>query len=436
MQNFVELQKCLKEIETKLGWGDREKGTNHEFNKLSTAIFEMTKISISVSSLRRLYGKSTSYKKIYNPQIETKNALAAFIGYKNWADYLSNNEKSTPSKREKKPKTLYIILLFFTGIVISTILFLKNNDIENQDSDSSTSVSKKKYDLSKITFKGKHLFGEDVPHTVTIEYDVNEYPNDDFYIDFGILPPDGSEPPKPLKLDNEKHIITNCYNYKSSFVIRLLDANHNTLKSVKAYIHTNGWEGYIQQNQLNLKFDSFQLFDEGLMKSPMQMAINKGIDTNKVFRTFLRDIRNFDVSCDAMEVEIRFKSKFRDGYVECNHIQFEFTGAQNRHFITIMTPGCDGQINVIDVGEKRFNGRQNDLNTLAIDTRSWKTLRLRVEKQTAEYFVDDLPVFSSGYNTQIGPMKGIRFEFRGQGFIDYITIKNLLTGKVIYDCDF
>jgi hypothetical protein len=42
--------------------------------------------SISPDTLKRLFGKTKTYRS-YNPQLETKNALALFIGYEGWEDF-------------------------------------------------------------------------------------------------------------------------------------------------------------------------------------------------------------------------------------------------------------------------------------------------------------------------------------------------------------
>ncbi len=89
------LNKCLQHLQEKLRWGISKSWTNKEFEKLSEQIFDASRIYISVVTLKRLFGRAKTYKKEYNPQLETKNALALFLGYTNWDDFKIKNNPAT-----------------------------------------------------------------------------------------------------------------------------------------------------------------------------------------------------------------------------------------------------------------------------------------------------------------------------------------------------
>ncbi len=91
------LNKCLQHLQEKLLWGVSKSWTNKEFEKLSEQIFDASRIHISVVTLKRLFGRAKTYKKEYNPQLETKNALAIFLGYKSWQEYKEKNPLTPPA---------------------------------------------------------------------------------------------------------------------------------------------------------------------------------------------------------------------------------------------------------------------------------------------------------------------------------------------------
>src|SRR5687767_5441651 len=75
------LQQCLDQIEQKLAWGPHTEWTNYDFEKLSETISGATGVTLSISTLKRLWGKVT-YKNV--PALNTLNTLARFAGYEDW----------------------------------------------------------------------------------------------------------------------------------------------------------------------------------------------------------------------------------------------------------------------------------------------------------------------------------------------------------------
>ena len=48
---------CCKQVEQMLNWGDSEAWTNEDFEQLSEKIFEKTRVQLSISTLKRIWGK-------------------------------------------------------------------------------------------------------------------------------------------------------------------------------------------------------------------------------------------------------------------------------------------------------------------------------------------------------------------------------------------
>lgn len=154
-QHDVEI--CIKKIVSRKKWGNPKNWTTEKYHLLSDEITAVTKIRISSTSLRRLFGKDF-YKDHYNPQIETKNALASYLGYIDWSDFLN---------RKKKKRS--VVLRFGVSILVFllSILLRDHQDIR-----------------TRPQFQTDKLFGNQAPHTVKIYYHINQYP-DSVFIDFG-----------------------------------------------------------------------------------------------------------------------------------------------------------------------------------------------------------------------------------------------------------
>ncbi|OMP81048.1 hypothetical protein BW716_00215 [[Flexibacter] sp. ATCC 35208] len=73
------INSCVSLIETRLNWGKSSEWTNYDFEKLSVAIQDKTGVTLSVTTLKRLWGK-LKYENI--PAVTTLNTLAKFAGFK------------------------------------------------------------------------------------------------------------------------------------------------------------------------------------------------------------------------------------------------------------------------------------------------------------------------------------------------------------------
>lgn len=119
---------CTSKIEQKLNWASRSEWKNSDYLKLQALIFDSSGINLSALTLKRIFGK-VNYDAKSSPQLSTKNGLAIFIGYKDWADFKSQNNNTFTSEREeilipgkKKYKRWFIILVMFL-ILIPGLLF-------------------------------------------------------------------------------------------------------------------------------------------------------------------------------------------------------------------------------------------------------------------------------------------------------------------------
>ena len=91
----TEVKKLLDLIEEKLDWGESNDWQGKDFEKLNQLILEETGVSLSASTLKRVWGK-VEYNHL--PSMTTLDALAKFGGFENWRNYLKSH--STLRKRE------------------------------------------------------------------------------------------------------------------------------------------------------------------------------------------------------------------------------------------------------------------------------------------------------------------------------------------------
>ena len=78
------LKNLLVEIEAQLGWGGAAGWSDRNFQDLSERIYARTDQSLSVSTLKRTWGRVKSRSK---PSTTTLDALAKFAGHADWLTY-------------------------------------------------------------------------------------------------------------------------------------------------------------------------------------------------------------------------------------------------------------------------------------------------------------------------------------------------------------
>ena len=80
---------CRKDIEASLGWGSGDAWNNQDFEDLSDKITDKTSVQLSVSTLKRIWGR---VKYDSQPTPATLNALAVYLGFTNWKEYRKQKE--------------------------------------------------------------------------------------------------------------------------------------------------------------------------------------------------------------------------------------------------------------------------------------------------------------------------------------------------------
>src|SRR5687767_14779314 len=96
--------RCRELIEQSLNWGSSENWTNQDFENLSEKIFDKTQVRLSVSTLKRIWGK-VRYDS--SPTPATLNVLARFVGLENWRSFQQTYSPATsqPEKTDQsQPK--------------------------------------------------------------------------------------------------------------------------------------------------------------------------------------------------------------------------------------------------------------------------------------------------------------------------------------------
>src|SRR5277367_5431421 len=101
-----DLKQLLLIIERQLDWGEPSEWQSRDFEILNELILEKTKVSLSESTLRRIWGR-VEYNHL--PSTTTLDTLSKFAGFESWRAFTRQRKPavSSPKTIEKplaKPK--------------------------------------------------------------------------------------------------------------------------------------------------------------------------------------------------------------------------------------------------------------------------------------------------------------------------------------------
>ncbi|QCX40313.1 hypothetical protein FF125_18360 [Aureibaculum algae] len=417
------LKYCLKEIEKKLDWKDSSTWKESDYQKLSILISEASTISISPHTLKRLFGK-IKYRKHYNPQQATKDALSLFLDYSNWDDFVlkntSLNSKKNKTQKNDQKKTKKIIW-FFIPIIVLIISFIAINQ---------TKSIQKNNDV--FTFNLNDSIGI-VPYTASLNYDFTQLESDSIFIDFSFEHPTlGHQIIKPEK----SRTISNFTYQVPGYYPVLLQKNKKTLAIKKVLALSKSWDSYIvYESELSrfwLDNKIPKMEENGRLYYPQVYLKANGFDLNKVFYTTHRLFKQFEIDGDNFELKTRFKNSSELGGITCFDFILRLFCENNTNHIKLMESGCS-QFSGIKFGEAVLSGEQQNLDTFKINLDDWNMLHIVAKNKTVQVFLNNSLIYQDQYQQPNGKIVGIETLFKGTGILDYIQITDLNTNKEFID---
>ncbi|MCU1617831.1 MAG: hypothetical protein JWO98_5371, partial [Frankiales bacterium] len=344
MKKHEYLVKCTRLIEDKLQWGNSSDWIDFNFSRLSEQIFEASKISISVRTLKRIF-KSDDH---YEPQIATKNALVHFLGYRDWTHFVKENfengQNETLPPLPEVPSVVgkakvYKIIAFIAAILIIVSVFL----ITTQHHD-------------KVSFTVKNTIGN-APLTAAISYDLSSINHKNAFIDFGN---DGEY----KLLLSEKGELSYLYKTPNFFKIKLI-ADGLVVAKANVNVKTDGWVCYVGNNDANAQIviNRKMFNNNGMLYFPTEAISKLNIDTKKEFWVDYRNIHDFHINGDRMTIEFRLRNSSDIGGLDCFDTSLEFSGENGRGRYRIVKPGCT-QYADSEFGDTQLTGNFHNLSSL------------------------------------------------------------------------
>lgn len=417
MNNSLEIKyikKCLELIETRLNWGASSEWKGYDFEKLSIEIQEVTTVVLSVTTLKRLWGK-LKYTNV--PTATTLNTLAKFAGYQDWRTFKYKEpleHAATPvpevaiidvavtEKVIKKTfgKWKYWSLGFFLLLIAGCFLLLSNVK------------TKAPIDTSAYKFSSNKIKLEGVPNSVIFNYDAAAASTDSVFIT------QSWDVSRKVTVPRQKNIYSTIY-YNPGYYRAKLIIENKIVKEHDLMISSDGWMAmiykngnvplYFKKNEV-LKSHKVEVNEELL--SRYNLSLQPSLPALRFYN--VQDMGG--IKNDHFIFETSLKSDFNQGTAACQRVDVLIMCKNDVIIIPLSSKGCIGDLSLYAAG-MNVQSKDADLSKFGCDLDQWVELRVESKNRHMRFFVNGEQAYSLTFPNDPTDIIGLQYRFNGTGAV-------------------
>ncbi|SIO38240.1 hypothetical protein [Chitinophaga niabensis] len=405
MNNSLEInyiKKCLALAEARLGWGDSHDWTSYDFEKLSETIREATGVTLSVTTLKRLWGK-LKYDNI--PATTTLNTLAQFAGYEDWREFKRREAAAVPGVSEQpevvmavktKPrrrKWEYGLAVLLPLIIVVYLLFLSNTTIR---------INKEDYQ-----FRSNTTVTSGVPNSVIFTYDASAAGNEKVSIS------QSWDIRRKVTVPADQKEYSTIYYTPGYFRAKLI-IGEQIVKEHDLMISSGGWLALAEQGsgvpvyfkkEESLK-DSAIVVDETLL-SAYHLPLQPSPPKLRIYNVQDLGIRN-----DHFTFETSLKSEYREGTAACQRVEVLILCKNDMIMIPLCAEGCVGDLVLVANGTVAKSSNAN-LSGFGCDLSQWVKLKVEAKNKQMDFFVNGTKAYTLSFSAEPTDIVGLQYRFQG-----------------------
>ncbi|WP_293312612.1 hypothetical protein [Pedobacter sp. UBA5917] len=420
---FDALDACCKTIIQKIGPANIEDWRVSDYNRLSSMLGKQTKVYLSINTLKRLFGQLKTPQR-YFPQKATRDALAQFIGYRDWQEYelviASQFVEIKPERQEKvaeiekveEIKSKFYRNYIYTGISVFLLLILAIGFY----------IWKSAAEPTGIKLICENPFGN-VPHTAVFRLESKSVlkDSDDFKVDF-------MDEALQSSISGKKKIAKFFRNPGVVYVTLLY--HDKPIDTVSVYMQTKGWVA-------NSGNDTSRAYPIAGLKplNPKNIYVSKeqldsaGLTTNKPFLVGFSNIKPSHINGDNFVFNCRVFSEQNRPGTQCVETTVIILGEKHRHLLTLNRSNCVA-FSQYKFSETRVLGSEQFLGNMAFDPSNGGDIEIRVVNKKAMVSLNGKAVLATSYKQSIGKVMGIKILFSGIGKAISPRLQDLSTAEI------
>lgn len=396
-------------IEEQLQWGNGKEWSNSDFETLSEQIFEVTKKRLSVTTLKRIWGRA---ERIANPSSATLNILSEFIGYTNWRAFVQEEELSSTPISQKTTSIPWKILLsgFFIVVIVLLLAFYWPKE---------TVVTPEKPIIKSDFSFTKYKVSEGLPNSVIFSYDATAAPKG-----ATVAIQQDWDSSKRMTISATDSIATSMYYHPGIFKSKLV-VNDTIVKETDVLIATLGWVGLIEKDSIPIYLEQKDFSKNGQLVISANTLQEYHMDarTHEV-KTSLYHVADYgSLFTDDFELNLQLQNTFLKGRSGCQWATLYLLYDGGAIHFPIAKKGCVSKINLM-LFNTYISGKTTDLSGFGVETDKPTSITCSVVNNTLAIKINNEIAYSM--NVPLPPKKimGLSLHFEGTGVVKDILLKN------------
>ncbi|WP_183560833.1 hypothetical protein [Mucilaginibacter sp. SP1R1] len=406
------IKQLLKIIEQQLDWGNASDWQSKDFENLNLLILEKTKVSLSASTLRRIWGR-VEYNHL--PSTTTLDTLARFADFETWRAFMRRHSSAEASTDHTLPKSSNPVkerlnwklraALLAIAIITTTLIAMY---IKKEPEPAATDA---------FTFSFKPVT-RDIPNSVIFSYNAKTSPTDSVFIQ------QSWDPQTRTLVDKNLHRHTSVYYRPGSFHAKLV-VNKQIVKELPLIISTNGWLGLIAHKPMPVYLNKNEFISLDIMSIPASTIQKKNINLEPqppVVEFY--NVGNFKpVPLNDFSFSVEIKNDYREGAAACQFTDIVLITDQVPVIIPLSAKGCVSDLNLLDAHDM-VSGKKTDFTGFGADLSQWVKVNCYVTGSKIQYYVNNKLAYESALPHKKMNIVGLGYSFQGTGSVRKIRLQS------------
>jgi hypothetical protein len=404
----IYIRQCLEIIEARWQRGPAGEWKSYDFEKLSGEIFGVTGISLSISTLKRLFGKVT-YNNL--PTVQTLNTLARFAGFEDWNAFKRREVVSTAqgaagasgsATTTQRGKKLLWWPLLILPLAALAYLFLN-----------STKVSRRGLvNPSSYSFSCNKVLTEGVPNSVVFHYDASAAPSDSVFI---VQTWDRS---RRTLVSKTGHAHSAIYYYPGYFNAKLV-IDTQIVRTHDLLIGSGGWLALAEGDPAPFYFkrEEYTRKEGGVVVDSALLARNHLPLYPRAAWVQISYVKDMGpLPDDNFTFETTLRSDRSNGADACQQVDVLLLCKNDVFIFSLCAPACIGDLRLYAQG-KRVTSKEADLSGFGSDLTRWTTFKIETVNRHMQFTLNDKPAYSLDFPNPPTDIVGVQYRFRGGGSV-------------------
>lgn len=394
----------VTQIEANLGWGKGTDWSNRDFEQLSEQIFTNTKKRLSVTTLKRIWGRA---ERIANPSSGTLDILSEYAGYKSWREFVTKNKTTLPKKPIPKKRSVIkplVLLAFVLFVVLMVSYSLRTTETKQ-------TITPENIKEEDYVFKSRTV-SKEIPNSVVFEYDASAA-SDSATIEIQ----QDWDSKKRITVTREDSIATCIYYYPGFFESKLV-VNGSIVKENDVFIKTKGWLGTINSDSVPLYLTEIDIRNGDAVTITADKVAQYGFDpkTTEVTSSIYL-VKDFgELYTNDFQLSMQVQNTFDKGLSGCQWARLFILYDGGAVGIPLAKKGCSSNFDLMAFGEY-VDGKKNDLSAFGVDFANAVTLSCMAKGGAFEISIDGKIAYTMQLPEMIHKIRGFSIHFEGAGVI-------------------